>query len=42
MISQSLKEEVLNGDWFCSKCNKQCSYKKSTIELEIGGQRIAI
>lgn len=30
MISQSLKEEVINGDWFCSKCNKKCSYKKST------------
>lgn len=30
MISQSLKEEVINGDWFCSKCNKYCSYKKST------------
>jgi ubiquitin C-terminal hydrolase len=30
MISQSLKEEVINGDWFCSKCNKHCAYKKST------------
>ena len=30
MISQSLKEEVINGDWFCTKCNKHCAYKKST------------
>jgi ubiquitin C-terminal hydrolase len=30
MISQSLKEEVIQGDWFCSKCNKNTAYKKST------------
>ena len=30
MISQSLKEEIINGDWLCTKCNKNTSYKKST------------
>ena len=30
MISKSLKEEVIQGDWFCSKCNKNRAYKKST------------
>lgn len=30
MISQSLKEEVIQGDWFCTKCNKNTAYKKST------------
>lgn len=36
MISASLKEEVINDTevindgWFCSKCNKNTSYKKST------------
>jgi len=30
MISQSLKEEVILGDWFCTKCNKNTAYKKST------------
>jgi len=30
MISQSLKEEVIHGDWFCTKCNKNTAYKKST------------
>jgi ubiquitin C-terminal hydrolase len=30
MISKSLKEEVIQGDWFCSKCNKNMAYKKST------------
>jgi ubiquitin C-terminal hydrolase len=30
LISKSLKEEVIEGDWFCSKCNKNTAYKKST------------
>jgi ubiquitin C-terminal hydrolase len=30
LISNSLKEEVIEGDWFCSKCNKNTAYKKST------------
>jgi ubiquitin C-terminal hydrolase len=30
LISKSLKEEVIQGDWFCSKCSKNTSYKKST------------
>ena len=30
MISKSLKEEVIQGDWFCTKCNKNRAYKKST------------
>jgi ubiquitin carboxyl-terminal hydrolase 8 len=30
MISKSLKEEIIQGDWFCSKCNKNRAYKKST------------
>lgn len=30
MISKSLKEEIIQGDWFCTKCNKNRAYKKST------------
>jgi len=30
MISQLLKEEIIHGDWFCPKCCKHTSYKKST------------
>jgi ubiquitin C-terminal hydrolase len=30
MISKLLKEEVIHGDWFCSKCCKNTAYKKST------------
>jgi ubiquitin C-terminal hydrolase len=30
MISKLLKEEVIHGNWFCSKCCKNTAYKKST------------
>jgi ubiquitin C-terminal hydrolase len=30
LISKSLKEEVIEGAWFCSKCAKNRAYKKST------------
>lgn len=30
MIANSLKEEVIHGDWFCSTCRKNTAYKKST------------
>jgi ubiquitin C-terminal hydrolase len=30
LISKSLKEEVIEGAWFCSKCVKNRAYKKST------------
>jgi ubiquitin C-terminal hydrolase len=30
IISKSLKEEIIHGDWVCSKCNKNTSYKKCT------------
>jgi ubiquitin C-terminal hydrolase len=30
MISASLKEEIIHDGWFCTKCNKNTSYKKST------------
>ena len=30
LISKSLKEEVIQGDWFCSKCAKNRAYRKST------------
>ena len=30
MIANSLKEEVIQGDWFCSTCRKNTAYKKST------------
>ena len=30
LISQSLNDEIIHGDWFCTKCKKNSSYKKST------------
>jgi ubiquitin C-terminal hydrolase len=30
MISNLLKEEVVQGDWFCSTCRKNTAYKKYT------------
>lgn len=30
MISNSLKEEIIHDDWFCSTCRKNTAYKKST------------
>jgi ubiquitin C-terminal hydrolase len=30
LISKSLKEEDIQGDWFCSKCAKNRAYRKST------------
>lgn len=30
MIANSLKEEVIHNDWFCSTCRKNTAYKKST------------
>jgi ubiquitin C-terminal hydrolase len=30
LISKSLKEEVIEGDWYCPKCAKNRAYRKST------------
>jgi len=30
LVSQSLNDEIIHGDWFCTKCKKNSSYKKST------------